>query len=180
MEKLTELANKHNCDKGTKAFEAHGYTEEYAKYIPQEGKYTLLEIGVYHGDSLRMWKEYNSELVIYGMDIDQNSHSYRKDTDPIWFIGDATDPEFLKIVLKVSKTPDFIIDDGSHNSEDILASLIFLYPKLKKGGYYFIEDLHCQQAHRLNTVQEALKYVYDSEYSHINLVCNEKLLIIQK
>lgn len=36
---------------------------------------------------------------------------------------------------------DAIIDDGSHQSQDILTSFWMLWPQLKPGGTYFIEDL---------------------------------------
>ena len=177
---LTEIANKYNCDKGTKAYEAHGYTEEYAKYIPQEGKYTLLEIGVWHGDSLRMWKEYNPELEIYGMDIDPNADRYMSIGDPITLIGDATDAEFLNMVLGISGTPDFVIDDGSHRHEDISASFKYLYPKLKERGYYFIEDLHAPQATREDLLFEIGRLFPNAPPLPFELKCNAKLLIIQK
>ena len=70
MTDLTRIANKFGTDKGTVAYEAHGYTEEYAKYIPNLGKYTLLEIGVWHCDSMRMWQDYNPDMNIVGVDID--------------------------------------------------------------------------------------------------------------
>jgi len=181
MEKLTEIANKHNCDKGTKAYEAHGYTKEYAKYIPQEGKYTLLEIGVWHGDSLRMWQEYNRNLVIYGVDIDWAVSNYmNRETDPGVFIGDATDIKFISLIVNGIGIPDFIIDDGSHNYKDIIKTFEILYPRLKDGGIYFIEDLHAQQANRTKTLHDISKLLALNTPKHSRLVCNDKLFIIQK
>ena len=36
---------------------------------------------------------------------------------------------------------DVIIDDASHNLSDILYALPIFFKKLKKGGYYIIEDI---------------------------------------
>ena len=182
MNNLTILANKYNCDKGTEAGEAHSYTEEYPKYIPQfsESKQLLLiEIGVYHCDSMRMWNEYNPELQIVGLDIDKDILNYYPEEDKdkySLYIGNATDSEFINKVLE-DNLPDFIIDDGSHNYMDILSSFRLLYPKLKEGGYYFIEDLHASYAEKYKLIADIT-----SEYTFKNLGfrCNDKLWIIQK
>lgn len=178
MKKLTEIANKHNTDKGTVAYEAHGYTEEYEKYIPDKGEFILLEIGIWHGDSLRMWNEYNSDMSAHGLDIDYNCLKW-VDTylHPFVHIGNATNSLFIDKVLSISGKPDFIIDDGSHKYEDILASFKLLYPKLKKGGYYFIEDLHAGQAQKHNLISEITS---NYDFNNFGFRCDGKLWIIEK
>lgn len=174
MTELTRIANKYKTDKGTVAHEAHGYTEKYDEYIPKAGNYTLLEVGVWHGDSVRMWKEYNPEMNLHVMDIDKSCLNWMtKDLHPIVHIGDATHPEFIEQVISVSGTPDFIIDDGSHRYDDIIKTFDILYPKLNSGGYYFIEDLHAGYAERHRVLE------YTAPYNG-ELVCNNKLLIIKK
>jgi hypothetical protein len=37
---------------------------------------------------------------------------------------------------------DIVIDDGSHHMADVRASFEHLFPKMKIGGLYLIEDLH--------------------------------------
>jgi len=170
MKRLTEIANKYNCDKGSVAFEAHGYTEMYEEYIPSEGQFTLLEIGVWKGDSLKMWREYNPQLIIHGVDI--NPLIKHVENTQI-HIGSQTDYKFItELVTEIS--PDFVIDDGSHRYSDIMSTFIFLYPLLKKGAYYFIEDLHASYAHRekvMNDIGEMTEFIME---------CNDKLLIIKK
>ena len=36
---------------------------------------------------------------------------------------------------------DIVIDDGSHILEHIIKTFTHIFPHVKKGGYYFIEDL---------------------------------------
>lgn len=176
MEKLTEIANKYNCDKGTKAFEAHGYTEEYAKYIPQEGRFTLLEIGIWHGDSLKMWHEYNPDLHIDAIDIDVNVLNYISWHDNlVVHIGDQGSDAWLENELW--NNYDFVIDDGSHRCDDIYTSYKYLYPKLKLGGYYFIEDLHAQQSDKMKLI-ETISSLYN--FKNKGFACNGKLWVIQK
>ncbi len=38
--------------------------------------------------------------------------------------------------------PDLTIDDGSHRGPDIWSAFRYLYPRLRGGGLYVIEDLH--------------------------------------
>lgn len=177
MRNLTTIANKYSCDKGTEHYEKHGYTKVYKDYIPQEGEYDLLEIGIWHGDSLKMWNEYNPDIQIDGIDIDVSVFNFIQETDKIKIhIGNQSDIEFLKSITK-NKEYDFIIDDGSHNYEDIITSFKYLYTKLKSRGYYFIEDLHAGQANINKIIIDINSFKYIKE---INLVCNNKLLIIQK
>jgi demethylmacrocin O-methyltransferase len=188
MNRLTELANKYNCDKGTIAFEAHGYTEEYGKIIPETGKYDLFEIGIWHGDSLRMWHEYNPELDITGIDIDAGVLNFVtwENKNLRVNIGNAADPAYINAEFRGFKY-DFIIDDGSHNYDDIVASFKALYPLLKEGGYYFIEDLHAPQA-QIGKLFREMFYIYQgitakgavSYFKKYQILCNDKLLIIQK
>ena len=101
MTRLTQLANQYTSDKGTEYYEAHGYTEEYAKYIPESGKFNLLEIGIWHGDSLKMWHNYNPQLKIDAIDIDPSVTNFFKEMDGVnIFIGDGANHEFLKSITE--------------------------------------------------------------------------------
>jgi len=175
---LTKIANKYHCDKGTEAYEKHGYTEEYAKYIPLTGKYSLLEIGIWHGDSLKMWREYNPDLDLHAIDIDANCLRYIGDFKNI-YIGNQSDHEFLSTVVK-GKEFDFIIDDGSHYMNDILNSLYYLYDYLKPGGYYFIEDIHAGQAQKEKLIESLISYFHDKPSRKMSMICNDKLILIIK
>jgi cephalosporin hydroxylase len=145
MNNLTIIANKHRTDKGTEWFEKHSYTEIYQSYIPENNPCALLEIGIYHGDSIRMWKEYNSKIDLYVIDnnaksLDTFDHNLCKKI----FLADQGDRENLKdIVLEIGEgLLDFVVDDGSHQMAHHHISLAALLPCVRSGGTYFIEDLH--------------------------------------
>jgi demethylmacrocin O-methyltransferase len=180
MGKLTTIANHHTVDKGTEHYEKHGYTEVYDKYIPEIGKFELLEIGIWHGDSLRMWKEYNPELDIFAIDIDPNVLNFIHTNDFNISIGDQSNEELLNSIVLKSGPLDFIIDDGSHVHEHILSSFKVLWEHVKPGGYYFIEDLHAAYAQREYTIKNIQWFLSNKEHSLFELVCDDNLLIIQK
>lgn len=142
---LTEVANKNKTDKGTQWFEKHSYTEVYQKYINYTSQFKLLEIGVYHGDSIRMWKEYNSKIDLYVMDNNPSCLSlFDNSLCKKIFIGDqGNKDDLLKIKEELGENSlDYVVDDGSHEMSDHHISLASILPLLKSGGIYFIEDLH--------------------------------------
>ena len=123
----------------------HHYLPIYENYFSAylDKNINFLEIGVADGGSLEMWSKYFSKnSKIYGIDINEECKKYENENIKV-FIGDATDSRFLKDNIFTSVNYfDIILDDGSHKMEDIKQSLINLYPKLKVGGLYIIEDLH--------------------------------------
>lgn len=146
MESLTDLAIRHKCDKG--AIGHHTYTPWYEKhFIPFRDKpIKLLEIGVggygsptEGGNSLRMWKEWLPLAEIHAVDIEEKS-SLAEERIHIWK-GDQADHAFLENLSNQAGGFDIIIDDGSHVSAHVYASFHALFPLLKTGGLYIIEDL---------------------------------------
>jgi len=116
------------------------YDLHFSKYRGKEIK--LLEIGVFHGGSLQMWKNYfGVKALIVGIDIDSKCKKFEEDQIEI-AIGAQEDKSFLReIVLKYGKF-DIIIDDGGHTMDQQKTSFEFLFPHVKKDGIYLIEDLH--------------------------------------
>lgn len=181
MGRLTEIANRNKTDKGTEYFEKHGYTEVYDQYIPETGNYKLLEIGIWHGDSLRMWEEYNPELEIHALDIDSGVVAYLQQPNPYRiYIGSQVDTFLIdKIAANAGDKFDFIIDDGSHVCDHIVTSFKLLWYHLKPGGHYFIEDLHAPHANRKETINLITSWLSGKDY-FMTLTNDAKLLIIQK
>ncbi len=136
---LDELAIKYDTDKSTKA---HAYTILYDRHFSslRDESVRILEIGIQNGFSLKTWKEYFPQGKIVGIDIVDLKHL---EEDRVSILkGSQSDTKFL-IELNASHGPfDIIIDDGSHYSTDIKASFYCLFPLLKSGGIYVVEDLH--------------------------------------
>ena len=104
----------------------------------------VLEIGVFRGGSLEMWKSYFGEgATVVGIDIDERCLQFADPDRGIHVeIGDQSDAAFLDSVLERYGRPDIVIDDGSHMMHHLIASFEHLYPRMKPYGVYLAEDLH--------------------------------------
>ena len=143
---LTEIMNTNRSDKGTEWWPAHGYTSVYERWFESMRKepLRLLEIGVCDprmpGASLKGWYEYFPNATIFGYDI-VDAHHFDNDRI-LTFVGDQSDPaDLARFVESSGGEFDIIIDDGSHKDMHQQVSLVYLFPHLKPGGQYFIEDL---------------------------------------
>jgi hypothetical protein len=102
----------------------------------------MLEIGVFKGGSLEMWREYfGKAATIFGIDINPDCAGYVTAPNQVR-IGSQDDPLFLEKVILEMGTPDIVLDDGSHIGQHQRKSFEVLFPLLKPGGLYMIEDLH--------------------------------------
>jgi hypothetical protein len=136
---LDALAVRHDADKSSKV---HGFTRAYERHFGhlRHSPITLLEIGVGNGASLRMWRDYFPQATLYGLDV----KDCRKLTLPGVTLcqGAQSDESVLEVLVARAGPFDIVIDDGSHLWSDQIASFKKLYPHIKTGGYYAIEDLH--------------------------------------
>lgn len=140
---LNMLARIYKSDKWGK----HYYTQHYSKHFRRFKfkRVKLLEIGAggYHypdigGNSLRMWKRYFPFGRIYSLDI--YDKSFFEERRIKIFQGSQTDVNILKKIIDQIGESDIIIDDGSHINEHVIKTFEVLYPSLKNGGIYVIED----------------------------------------
>ena len=153
---LTEIAKKYKTDKAD-----NGYTPIYEKLFKdmRENEINLFEIGVLRGASLRAWNHFFQNGKIFGMDIFHRiEHKGVIDKlskhDIKAFKADQSDKEELSRIMKECNVEfDIIIDDGSHWPDHNQISLGVLFPHVKSGGYYIIEDCVCsmdRQSRKLN------------------------------
>ena len=153
---LTYLANIHYSDKGTLWPNRHNYTAHYHSYFKNirfKKDLKILEIGLCRGldegwdqndvPSLKMWLKYFPYAMVYGYDY-SNFSFFKHDRASI-YQGDQGNKKDLENFIKQNQNEfDIIIDDASHASHHQQISLGSLFPKVKKGGYYIIEDLDWQ------------------------------------
>jgi hypothetical protein len=187
---FTELSDKLGIDKGS-IHENHMYSEVYermlSKYI--NGKPVIIEIGIndtrFPGGCLKFWDLIFPSMEYYGYDIIDCSHLKCNKEKITTVIGDQNSPEDLMKMIdtyQLSGKIDFIIDDGSHISEHIITSFKTLYPHIKKGGIYFIEDLHAGYAKKDYTISVINSIIdeYGFEVTSKELTNNDKLWVITK
>jgi SAM-dependent methyltransferase len=108
----------------------------------------VMEIGVYSGGSLRMWRDYfGPGARIYGLDIEPACLAYEESGTTV-FIGDQADRSFLrKLVAETPDGFDIVIDDGGHHAYQQIAAFEELFPYLRPGGVYLCEDIHRSTHH---------------------------------
>ncbi len=141
---LDGLAKKHGTDKGSSW---HNYTKYYAKYFsPLKDKpIKLLEIGLERGASARMWEEYFPLANLHFIDIVADSISnFMKNASPRshCHLANQSDKASLSHFLtQAGSNFDIIIDDGGHSVQEQITSFEVLFPHVKSGGIYVIEDL---------------------------------------
>ena len=99
----------------------------------------LLEIGVAEGASLRIWETYFQRASIVGIDINEGARKHATQRCKVE-IGSQGDPAFLRAIA-AKYAPDVIIDDGSHRADHILLTFEHLWPTLRPGGVYIVEDV---------------------------------------
>ncbi len=161
MNDLRALGEKYGTDKVS-----HGFCEVYHELFKDKrlAIKDVMEIGVFYGASIKMWKDYFPNAFIMGADtfegIQGNGHIF---PDADRFIKEImADTKFYNkvgfITMNQSKEDDLkyhvaqfkersnkfniIIDDGSHLMRDQQITLKYFLPLIKPGGYYIIEDLH--------------------------------------
>lgn len=140
---LTKLAIIFRTDKHGSHFYTRHYREHFKKF--RKKRINLLEIGVggyddpeAGGNSLRMWKSFFRKGKIFSVDIHDKS-SLEEPRIKI-FKGSQTDNYFLEKILEEVGELSIIIDDGSHVNEHVINTFEFLFPRMKSGGIYVVED----------------------------------------
>jgi hypothetical protein len=141
---LAEIYARHlGSDKGT----THSYIEVYEKLLEpwRELPLRMLEIGLYNGDSLRMWEEYFTHGEVWGID---RALRPDKETDlrPMIAEGghhiailDATDRTAVAREFGRAEF-DIVIEDASHRLEDTLQIYANFHSRFLP-TLYIVEDI---------------------------------------
>lgn len=136
---LDKLAIQYGTDKRSSR---HGYTRYYEFYFSaiRNDVKKVLELGIARGSSLKMWRDYFPNAIIYGIDINLECSQYKDDRIEIT-IGNFNDPLFIpSFIQKYGENFDLIIDDASHIYKDQINAFTLLFQYIKPKGIYVIED----------------------------------------
>lgn len=131
MTTLQQIGLKTRTDKAV----YHKYCDFYQSHLPKRDfSGRLLEIGVWEGASIQMWKEWYPLADIVGIDIE-----IRTQIEGVTLIEmDASDPKKLSTLGNF----DIIIDDASHMCSHRQIAFNQLYKnQLNSGGIYAMEDV---------------------------------------
>jgi hypothetical protein len=144
---LTAIADLHDLERGSLK---HGYTDLYHMlFLPYRRRAVrLLEIGPGAGvdavvpATALAWLAYFPKAAVFGLNLGGTTAPEDR------YTALTCDMESSKSLQEAaSALPDFdiIIEDGSHASHHQQNSFLELFPKLKPGGLYIIEDMRWQQ-----------------------------------
>src|ERR1700722_3677551 len=140
---LHDLALKHDTDKAWD----HGFTFFYDKFLRGERDRirTVVELGIYRGASLKMWRDYFPSAQIYGLDIEahgQNAYGDRIHTATC----DATQPNTIVAALQrlgIAKgSVALFTADGGHTMQQQQNALATLWDYMAPKSVFIMEDLH--------------------------------------
>lgn len=116
------------------------YEREFTRF--RSRPITFLEIGIFRGGSIPMWKAFfhpDSRLVFIDIDPDCKAHEIEGTHVEI---GNQADPEFLQKLKEKYGPFDLVLDDGSHICRHQIASFEHLWPNIRNRGLYVVEDCH--------------------------------------
>lgn len=126
----------------------HSYLPLYQKLLisKKETAKNVLEVGIYHGGSIKLWNDFFTNATIYGLDI-MNSESVWdgiKNNEKI-ILHTSTDAYnndfFTTCFLNKNIKFDFMLDDGPHTLES-MKKFIKLYSQIMTDdGILIIEDI---------------------------------------
>lgn len=186
---LSILCEKYGSDKGyvnlenntPQGWKAHTYTNIYYNlfnHFKKEIK-LLFECGIgtnnqkiisnmsvngKPGASLRVWREYFTNSLIYGADIDKNI-LFEEDRIKTFYVDQLNQSSIKEMWSNINKDNfDIIIDDGLHTLEGSVTLFLNSFDKLRKNGIYIIEDVHLDY---INKLSKELKS-YDPEIIFLN------------
>jgi hypothetical protein len=141
---LVEIVDNSRTDKNT----VHSYLPLYYNLLKnkKETALNVLEIGIYQGGSIKLWKDFFINATVYGLDIMNINDIYTeiKHNEKIILYTsiDAYDNDFFtNNFLNKNVKCDFMLDDGPHTLES-MKQFIKLYSQIMTDdGILIIEDV---------------------------------------
>ncbi len=119
------------------------FTEYYAYYLGpiKNQPIKMLEIGIYKGCGVKLWENYLPHAELHFMDISFDKVEYFSNRSRYYLADQGKWEDLQRVIAESGGKFDVIIDDGGHTMQQQITSFKALFPHLKKGGLYIIEDL---------------------------------------
>lgn len=166
---LKELVNNATTDKNT----VHSYLDTYEELFrnKKDADVNILEVGIYNGGSIKLWRDYFAKGHVYGIDVIHRQHPLIQEpsilADPcitLYTETNAYNEEFVNSTLAPIKF-DFLIDDGPHILESVQFFVKYYLPLLKDDGILIVEDVQNENWYELLKAEVPEKY-----HKHIKFV----------
>ena len=115
------------------------FLDEEIKKIPKKNNF-ILEIGIAHGNGLISLREFFYGSKIVGLDIDPATF-IKEDRIDCYEFDQLNLEKSKKIMETINYSFDLIIDDGWHQPEAQIKTLVACLPYLSSNGIYIVEDI---------------------------------------
>jgi len=141
---LEQIVDNSRTDKNT----VHSYLPLYQQLLQskKETAKNVLEVGIFHGGSIKLWNDYFTNATVYGLDIIpmervwegiQGNEKIKLYPSTNAYNSDFVVEKFLNKNIRF----DFMLDDGPHTL-DSMKQFIHLYaPLMAEDGILIIEDV---------------------------------------
>ena len=146
----------------------HGYSIFYEKKFEKfkNNKINILEIGSYSGASAAAFTKFFPNSNIFCFDINISNFIYKSKQIHVFGLdikNKISVEKALNLILTKFNIKEFdvIIDDGSHNLNDILITLKSFFKLLKKKGLFIIEDFKYPNYYKYN---KNIEHIYVDEF----------------
>ncbi|KAL7432655.1 hypothetical protein ACHAXM_003215 [Skeletonema potamos] len=142
---IEELMYKYKSDKSR---DDHSYVKLYNMIFAniRHSVTNITEIGISHGQSIQAWYRYFPNSEIHGFDVTmkdtvKNNLDKLKPRVHTHIVNILDQKVTISDMRFLPQSMDLIIDDGPHTVSSQEGFLQKLFPCLKPGGYYVIEDI---------------------------------------
>ena len=153
VQDLTLIMDTYGSDKGS----LNGYTKYYQEILSNKAITirNVLEIGIGTNDpnllsnmgelgipgaSLRGWRDYAPNALIYGADIDVRI-LFVENRIKTFYVDQLKRKSLSELVSSLNTNLDLIVIDGLHTPRADLNSLLILLPTMSQNGDFIIEDI---------------------------------------
>lgn len=154
----------------------------------------IAELGILHGSSLLMWRDFFLNASIYGFEYDTNlidsfKKTYDNDRIELVQLDVQNQQSIVEAFHSTGVQYDLIIDDTTHEFEDQLRVIENVHSYLKPGGMLIIEDIfkHYNEKDYINRLRPILDkfqdyYFVSMDHKNRNSTGwnNDKVLVLVK
>lgn len=143
MKKLYEIA-KENSRLENVPSKHDSYYEVYEKLFESKrnDNLNILEIGVDYGESSKTFSTYFKNSKLVGIDINLREIDFKEFSNFEYIKCEQTDKTGIEKIIseKLNNQIDIVIEDASHIGHLSKLTFDIIFPYVKSGGFYIIED----------------------------------------
>ena len=119
-------------------------------------------MGSFYGNAAQLFTSILMRAYIYSGDIYPDLFKYKSNRIKNFYVDSSSRNSLSKNLLSKKNNFDIIIEDASHMLKDQILSLFMLFPLLKSGGLFIVEELDFPETRddmKINQTKPDLKQI---------------------